>query len=151
MIALRVVAGVTNHFMMRLPEWVNAVILTMFGLTLLQSGDTFNNPAFAVMKHYASENVWGAVLTGLGAVRLTALVLNGTFKWFARWSVRIRAGTATLCCFAWFCISAGLFMADSGSTGAKTYAAHLIVDMILAIHLGGQAGKVDRGIWNGRS
>lgn len=149
MIALRVVAGVANHFIMRLPEWGNAVILTMFGMTLLQTGNTFDRPDFVVMAHYATEETWGWVLVCLGMIRIFALVLNGTFEWFARWSIRIRAMTATLCCFAWFAVALSLYLANINSTGAKTYAAHLAIDMILAMHLGGQAGKVDRGIWNG--
>jgi putative Mn2+ efflux pump MntP len=151
MIALRVVSGIANHFIMRLPEWACCLILLMFGLTLLQDGNTFEQPSFSIMAHYASEDTWGLVLTLIGALRLTALVLNGTFKWFAPWSIRIRAASATLCCFAWFCIALGLFLGNPGSTGAKTYATLLAVDMIMSIYLGGQAGKVDRGLWNGRS
>ena len=151
MIAFRVATGVTQHFVMRLPEWANTIILLMFGATLLQSGNTFDKPDFSVMARYASEDTWGWALVIIASVRLTALVLNGTFKWFAPWSIRLRAGTATLCCFAWFCIASGLFFGAPAATGWKTYTIHLFIDMILAIYLGGHAGKVDRGIWNGRA
>ena len=150
MIAFRVVSGVTQHFIMRLPEWANSFVLLLYGQTLLQPGDAFDRQAFSVMAHYASERSWGVALVGLGAVRLAALILNGTFARFAPWSVRIRALTATLCCFAWFCLSLSLYLGDPALPGWKTYAAHLAVDIIMAIYLGGQAGRVDRELWHGR-
>ncbi len=151
MIALRVVAGVTNHFMMRLPEWACSIILLIFGLTSLQTGNTFDNASFSVMARYGSEDVWGRVLVAVASIRLTALILNGTFPWFVRWSVRIRAASATLCCFAWFSIALGLVLANPASTGAKTYGALLVVDMILAVFIAGQAGRADRSLWHGRA
>ncbi len=150
MIAFRVVSGVTQHFIMRLPEWGNAIVLMMFGMSLIQPGELFDRQAFSVMSHYASEGVWGWSLIGVSGIRITALVINGTFKRLAAWSVRIRALAATLCCFAWFSLSLGLYLGDPALPGWRTYAVHLVIDVIMAIYLGGQAGRVDRGLWHGR-
>lgn len=150
MIVFRVVRGVFDHFMSRLPEWICTTIMMSYGLTLLAPPDTFDGPAYTVMRHYASENTWGMSLTALSSVRLVALIINGTFPAFAKWSVRFRALCASLGCFGWFCVALGLFLATPWAPGARTYTALLLTDVIVAIYLGGQAGKADRGIWNGR-
>jgi hypothetical protein len=144
-IVAKLVSGVTDHFITRLPEWIWSIILLNFGVTLLGSSDTFEgNVNFSVMERMAGENTWGWFLTVIGGLRLLSLVINGTFKPLCVWTPHARALGATFSCFAWFLIALGIFLANPAATGWKTYAGLLIGDMIVAVVVAGEAARALR-------
>lgn len=151
MIALRVVQGVTKHFVGRWPEWVLSIILFCLGAKMLSSIDVFGSSpaAFKVMADFASEEHWGFFLCTIAGLRLIALAINGTFKTFARMSPVIRCGLGFLSGLAWFSIALGLFLANPEGTGHVTYTGLLIADMMNAALAGGDAGAVERKHRNG--
>jgi hypothetical protein len=138
MLQLRVTNGVMDHPMVRLVEWSMAVVLTLFGVTLLEPGDTFVGPSYAILAKIAGEDTWGWIFTVLGGSRLLALILDRAR--FQSHSLRLRAILSTVSCVAWCAIIAGKYMANPQSTSARTYVPFLIVDIITAFYLGRQAG-----------
>lgn len=150
MIALRVVRGVTKHFVGRWPEWVLSSILFGLGCKLLGPADTFtSSPGFAVMASFANENSWGTALCLIAGARLIALGLNGTFPFFARLSPIVRCGLGVLSGFAWFAIALGIYLSNPDGWGYITYTGLLIGDIINAILAGGDAGASERRYRNG--
>jgi hypothetical protein len=108
MIALRLVRGVTGHFVGRWPEWILSAILFSLGCKLLGSGDTFaSGSGFNVMAKVATEEHWGIFLCSVSGARLVALVINGTFAPFARLSPIVRSALGAMSGFAWFAIALG--------------------------------------------
>lgn len=145
MLTARVISGVANHFIMRLSEWTSALVLLNFGTTLLRTGVTFESPGYATMARVASEDTWGWCLLALAAVRLGALVMNGTFDWFARYSVYVRAVCASLSVFAWFLIGICLLAGNpSVPPGVGTYLTLMLTDIVMAGYIAGLAGDLER-------
>lgn len=152
MIALRVVRGVTKHFVARWTEWLLSSILFALGCKLLGASDTFaSSPGFRTMEAIGNEDTWGFFLCGISGFRLIALGLNGTFDWFARWSPIARCGFAALSGFAWFSIAMGIFLSNPNGWGHLTYSGLLIADIINAMLAGGDAGASERRRRNGSS
>lgn len=150
MIALRVVRGVTDHFVGRWSEWLFSFILMSLGVKLLGSSETFaSSPGFAMMAKIAREDTWGWALTSIGGFRLLTLLINGTFRSFARWSPIARSGLAFVSCFAWFSIAMGIFLSNPDGWGYLTYTGLLVGDLINSILAGGDAGASERRYRNG--
>lgn len=152
MIALRIVRGVTTHFVGRWPEWVLSGILFAIGLQLLRPGETFDtSPGYYVMAAFATEDHWGYFLCLVAGARLTALTVNGTFKPFARLSPFVRCFLGVVSGFAWFTLALGLYLANPVGIPAPICAGLLVADMINAILAGGDAGVTERKYRNGRT
>lgn len=150
MIALRVVRGVTSHFVGRWPEWIFSLILFALGVQLLGPANTFASAAgFRVMASFASENAWGMALCLVSGARLIALGLNGTFTFFARLSPIIRCVLGVASGFVWFSIALGIYLSNPDGWGHITYSGLLIGDIINAILAGGDAGASERRYRNG--
>jgi hypothetical protein len=152
MIALRLVRGVTGHFVGRWPEWILSAILFSLGCKLLGSGDTFaSGSGFNVMAKVATEEHWGIFLCSVSGARLVALVINGTFAPFARLSPIVRSALGAMSGFAWFAIALGIYLANPEGWGYLTYSGLLVADMINAMLAGGDAGASERRFRHGRN
>lgn len=151
MIAIRIISGVVDHFAVRLAEWLCTLILLFFGLTLLRAGNSFENPSFVVLAAYADEDAWGCIIFAIAALRLLALILNGTFSWSARISLIVRSACATLCIGVWFALSVGIYLAGSSAPDSRTYAMLMLADVFLAAYTAGRTGAQFRAAAHGRS
>ncbi|MDB5596306.1 MAG: hypothetical protein JWM36_3267 [Hyphomicrobiales bacterium] len=152
MIVLRIVRGVTTHFVGRWPEWVLSGILFAIGMRLLGPGETFASAiGYRVMAAFATEEHWGYFLCTIAGARLIALTVNGTFKPFARISPVIRCLLGVLSGFAWFTLAMGLYLANPVGIPAPICAGMLVADMINAILAGGDAGVTERKYRNERA
>lgn len=96
MIALRVARGITEHFPMRVTEWLMLFPAFAMGLALLMQTDMFQtSPSFLTLAQWADQPVWAfAVLLCAGA-RIMSLTINGTFSGF-RFSPHMRAGASLI-------------------------------------------------------
>lgn len=143
---LRIVRGVTEHFRARAPEWALSVMLVIWGAIVYAPGDTFTTPAWSVMQLIADERTWGLSALIIGAIRLLALIMNGTFwtTWYGRLSPHVRAVMAFLSCFVWLQISLGLVLAGTVSTGLAIYPLLLALDFYNVLSAAHDAGDMDR-------
>jgi hypothetical protein len=144
---LRVIAGVMDHLMVRLVEWSSASVLFLFGFTLLEPGKTFSSPGYVVIARFLSEAALGWVLCFVAGVRIIALLLDATVPRFGPLSRRVRAAATILCCFAWLFLAIGLYLGNPVSPGSRTYAALLVVDVIIAIYLLRQVEREGRTLF----
>lgn len=147
MIILRVYTGVAEHFPARRSEWVLAGIMLAWGYLLLLPGPIFNqSPAWAGLQAWAPEGVWGWSAVVIGAFRLLALLINGTFHttWYGRWSPHVRGLASFLACFIWMQLSWGLFNAPHLTTGLAIYPGLLLLDLMNVVAAASDAGKMDK-------
>lgn len=117
-----------HRFPGRALEWMNALILSTLGYTLLipQDPPMFSQVYFAPMANMAPQWVWGAGCLSIGLLRVTFLFINGTMP---RTSSYLRALGAFLACFAWFTISLGLTLNEMAGLGISVFPWLLIGDM----------------------
>lgn len=91
MIILRRVAqGIHQHWQIRATEWVMVYPAFLLSCSLVYQQNMFEVfPAFAVLAGWATQPQWAIWLLLSAAIRLGALVINGTFKGF-RYSPHLR-------------------------------------------------------------
>ena len=146
---VRVAKGSTHNFAIRVSDWFLALMLTTFGLMLLTGPDIFaTSRSFALLAHMAPACSWGTVCLVIGAMRLCALVINGTFPVF-RWSPHIRFTMALLSCFVWFQIALGIALSPTISTALAVYPYLFLFDMYNTFLAASEAGVVERRYRNG--
>ena len=64
----------------RLVEWLFAGMMISWGMWLLSPAwVTFDNPQYAALNRLAGETSWGAFSVAIGAIRISALVVNGRY------------------------------------------------------------------------
>lgn len=154
MLLVRVVDGIRSHFPARAVEWLFAIILFNWGLTLVMPHEVFAAyPAYALMATVASETTWGIGCIIVGGLRFVALVLNGTFadKPYGRYSPHVRAGLAGVSCFFWMQIALSLLASEGPpATGLAVYPAILWFEVFCAFRAARDAGQLDEAARNAR-
>ena len=145
MIFLRVVRGVTDHFPIRVSEWV--MLWPSFGLwaSLRITPDMFDvSPSFAYLRYWGDEQTWALVIGICAVIRLLALTINGTFKGFA-FSPHIRAMASIIGVAVWSQVSLGLLMAWLNSGGAPSgviaYSAFVLFEIVNTYRSWSDVGK----------
>lgn len=114
----RVYHGVTEHFPLRVAEWVMLWPAIGVWLALYFFPKMFStSPEFATLASWADEGTWSVVIGLCGACRLGALTVNGTFRTFS-FSPHFRAAASAIGAIIWFQYSLGFFMAFASSDGA---------------------------------
>lgn len=117
---LRLVRGVTDHFPIRVTEWVMLWPAVGLWAGLRQSPDMFQtSPSFAYLAHWGDEQTWALVVAACGICRLFALGINGTYKSF-RLSPHIRATASIVGVAIWTQVALGFFMAWLNAGGAPS-------------------------------
>ncbi|HEV7258914.1 MAG TPA: hypothetical protein VGN82_14130 [Bosea sp. (in: a-proteobacteria)] len=149
---VRLYLGIHDHFPARRSEWVLAGILIVWGWILTGPDQTFaGNRAWSQMAAIMPENSWGWFAISVGAFRLAALIVNGTFAgtWYGRWSPHVRALASFLTCFLWFQISFGLWNSDAATTGLAVYPGLLVLDAMNIVAASKDAAGMDRAVSDG--
>jgi len=147
MIIVRLAAGVKDHFPARRSEWLLATYLCGWGIILGQPEPLFDTSrAFSGLRAFASEHTWAWACLLIGAVRLLALLINGTFAhtWYGRYSPHVRGSLAFLSCFIWTAISIGILNSGVSSTGLVIYPGLLFLELTNISEALKDAGEVDR-------
>lgn len=141
MIHAAIIRDVRYHMSTRAPEWWAALLMLAWGGWLERPIDSFGAaPSFAFMRQMASEEDWGAFLIALAAVRLAALLLNGTFRATRRWSPMVRSAAAGLSAAVWAFIATLTWGADAGSPITPLVAMIAAGEFILCLFVARQAG-----------
>ncbi len=144
---METVQGVRNHFPNRAGEWFCAFVLTDWGIRVAMPGGMFSaSLSFRQMETIMSEPLWGVLAILIGASRILALMVNGSFAqklWYSRRSPHIRAAMAFLSIGIWSLITIGLWRSGVNTTGLSIYPYIAIFDIYNAIRAGRDAGSMD--------
>ncbi|MBN9453279.1 MAG: hypothetical protein J0I42_15125 [Bosea sp.] len=149
----RLYLGIADHFPARRSEWVLAGIMVVWGWLLVGPAPVFaQSKAWSQMAAMMNEATWGWLAIGVGAFRLLALIINGTFAgtWYGRWSPHVRALASFLTCFLWFQISFGLWASDAATTGLAVYPGLLVLDAMNIVAAMKDAAGMDKAVSDGR-
>lgn len=151
MLIVRVVRGIHAHLPARAAEWALGAILFNWGWILLLPGQTFGREAYDLMVAIAPEPIWGIACLVIGATRLIALVINGTFAdtAYSRFSPHVRTAMSGLSCFFWLQIVLSFALAPPG-TGLAVYPVLLVLDLYSAYRAAGDAKHSDMAARNAR-
>lgn len=145
MIVVRLARGVTDHFMLRFPEWIGTAFLLRFSLTLATANGTFaTSHSYDAMAEVADERVWAAAIGAVAVLRLAALVINGFFDWSRRRSPAVRSLTAGLSAGVWCAVAFGLYAANPAGTGWGTYSIIAMSEIALSLIIAKPAGSAYR-------
>lgn len=99
-----------EHFKIRLTDWLLSAILFSWGMALFAvNPQVWTLPPFSGLRAWeSSQVVWASAATGIGAVRLALLFINGAL----RRSPHLRAIGAFLSVFVWVQLSFGIMFGD---------------------------------------
>ena len=144
---LRLVDGVRSHFVYRMPEWMLSGLLGLLGMQFLRSGDLFaTSRTYSVIAHLVSETVWGSSALGISFFWLVALVLNGTFAWFVRWSKWVRSLSAFAASGFWSLSALGLYEANPHSPAWINNAGYAVMAFIVSLITAREVGRADKKV-----
>lgn len=131
-----------HRFGPRLTEWVTAVQTALWGAVLLYPVPTFDGPAWTFFRAAISENAMGAIMLGLGALRLAGLIVNGARKNVTPW---IRVFSASIGFLIFSGISCGFAFAGIVSTWIAIYPVIAAVELINIYRAAHDAGEGNGG------
>lgn len=141
MLIARVVHDVSAHFIVRMGEWVFGVMMFLIGIQMMRDGHLFaTGPGWMVMRGIATEFHWGLALAAVGGARIAALIANGSFVSFRRYSPLVRAICAFLCAMVWAILSLGVFLANSNGILFIVTTGICVRDIGLSYAIAGEAG-----------
>jgi hypothetical protein len=149
---VRLARGVVEHFPARASEWALAGMMATWGYLVLLPGEIFEtSQAFREMAAMASESTWGLAALVIGAVRVLALFVNGTFAttWYGRWSPHVRGVMSALAVFVWLSISIGVLQSSTVTTGMAVYPWLTALDIWNALRAFKDSGTMDGSRNNG--
>jgi hypothetical protein len=128
--------GIAAHWLLRWPSWVMSAVLFGIGVMLFLNPHIFTHDVKAYQYIYLNEIInqrfWAFCCTGIGAMRLAALIINGTIPTFI-WSPHVRAAGSAISCFIWlqiFLATLAMCLVDSWNTAMPIYAGMLVVDIM---------------------
>lgn len=135
----RVVVGITEHFPIRVSEWIMSYVLAGIGLGLCLIPNAFDASAtYSEMDRQfsnsplGSEYTWGLICLGAATIRLIALVVNGTFKDHFPYSPHLRGVATMVSAYVWGQILLGVvvsFMENGGGwTGIPVYSGIMMLE-----------------------
>ena len=119
-------------FRERLPEWIMAFVTEGWGLNALfdsftqSSRHTFDSPFYGPLLAIMDQHDWGLYASGIGAVRLTCLWINGSRP---RGSATVRAFGAWLSTIFWMGLFVGALELPWHSGACFTYGGLLAFDV----------------------
>lgn len=121
-----------RHMQDRSTEWLSALVMIAWGVTLALPGDTLAGASFSAFRRFGmDETSWSLVFFGAGCTRVAALWING------RWprTPTIRMALAAFGALSWVQVSLLLYqssvehMAPLG-TGPGVYGILALYDLI---------------------
>lgn len=118
----RFVKGITDHFILRYPGWIMSTLMIVIGFDFLDNVELFQNGGWGdpvrfiyLQRVLSSQTAWAEAFIAVGALRILALTINGSFPGFP-WSPHIRCLGHALACFPWIQICLATWIHASGTT-----------------------------------
>lgn len=75
---------IAHRAQQRLVEWTASFQIMIYGIILLQRGDTYDSYGYS-FSSLAQENTWGIVLFLIGSARVCGLIVNGARQDITPW------------------------------------------------------------------
>lgn len=135
MVFLRVVTGIRDHFESRVPEWAMGIFISIYGAGLIDpAGGWTVKAAWLGMTSMMSQQWWAVACILIGAFRLVALAVNGTFAdtVYSRYSPLVRGLAALASATFWFMVV--LSLSAVPSVGSRTYLLPLSLEIWCIFH-----------------
>lgn len=133
MIVLRITRGIAAHFPTRFPEWLMAWPAFLAGASfILQPGMFATSPSFSTIERWATQPAWACVVLVYAAIRLLALIVNGTFAGF-RYSPHFRAAASLAGLWFWGQLCVGFTI--SALTGGGAWLAPVLLSTFVIAEL----------------
>lgn len=102
--------GIWTHVGVRFTEWLGTWVLLGQGLTLRWDETLFDRTgSYSALSSWGNEGWWSVVLLALFFLRLSALVVNGSFERFRRHSPTTRCLVSVLSCVFWLLWAMGIY------------------------------------------
>ncbi|WP_336801825.1 hypothetical protein [Kaistia sp. MMO-174] len=132
----RIATGITSHMPSRASEWTLAAILLNWGLNVAMTPGYLDREYWTTLRDllpsepFSPVVFWGGGAIVVAALRLLALVINGTFATTAwsRYSPHVRMLMATFSCFFWMTQVLSVWTAEQFWTGLSASAFLLLLD-----------------------
>lgn len=116
----------TDHFPMRVTEWLVAGILLSWGLFCINASPAvWDMPVNRELSMFGTQDQWGSVALSIGLVRMIALFINGAM----RRSPHARAFGAFMSAFLWLQLSFGVLIQPFYSLSAIIYPWLFVADV----------------------
>ncbi|EAU40277.1 hypothetical protein FP2506_03585 [Fulvimarina pelagi HTCC2506] len=130
--------GIWHSVCERLAEWLLTIWLLNWGVTLAYGG-TFEAPAFAVLKSWASIETWSLFCLIGGGGRLMLLILNGGWRKSPHFRVLAALGTVPF----WVAVAYGFQLSGTNTTGTGAYYACIVAEIVSMYRATSEAGWND--------
>ena len=95
------VRGICDHFRLRITSWFSATLLFSLGLVLAFNPSVFLDDHYRYMNRWYFQSAWVAICILLSLIRITALVVNGSFP-NIKYMPHIRTAFASMSTLVWF-------------------------------------------------
>lgn len=142
---LRVYDGAKGHFAARFWEWMFAfALLAAAYVFIVVPQNYFVAPTYSIISRIASPQAWGTMLLVIAFARVTALILNGTFETFRRYSPPVRSITSLLSAISWGVVILGLHQVEGNILAKIPYIVLFIGDVRLFYTVADEAVDVER-------
>lgn len=130
MIVARILPGITSHFRARKSEWYEIWPTVLVGFALYMEPDLFETAtAYRSVAAWMAEEWWAIAFLAVTAMRLFALIINGTFKTFT-YAPLIRLIASVFAAAFWLQLFTGFFVEWLGS-GRATFLCIMLSHRIL--------------------
>lgn len=125
----------------RIAEWFLGLCMTGLGLSLALQPRSFElNPFYAELARMAPQSTWMLAFTGMGAVRLSALIINGA--WCK--SPHLRGAASFLSMFVWFMLVLSTYQITLPNSGKALYPVFLLLEFYCLYFAACDAGFSDK-------
>lgn len=129
-----------NTFRERLPEWISALALIVWGLLVLSEvPELWNKQYFSVLSRIATQNTWGLTAVIIGIIRLIALGINGAW----RPTAHFRAIGAVLGATLWSTVLISYTALDWNPPSMALKGAMIVLDIAAIWYAAGDAKLAD--------
>lgn len=151
MLIIRVYHGVADHFAARVADWFLSAMMLSLGAVFWKNAAMFDQwpQVFANMARVMPQHAWAVLCILVGAIRVNALFINGTFPQF-RWSPHLRFAMAVVSAVIWLQVALGLVL--SGVIGlGQAFIPHLVLfDIFNAFLASSEAAEVEKARYGRR-
>lgn len=134
---------IQHRFGPRMMEWFMAGHMILFGFVLLMPTQTFNQPAWKVLREFfPSEDILGWIMFWAGILRIIGLIINGARK---NVTPQIRQVSAAIGCIIWAGITFGFYSSDVVSTWLAIYPLFAVGELVNIHRAAHDEGEIRNG------